>query len=178
MSNNNVGEGKVVSIAYTLTVDGQEIERADADNPVDYLHGAANIVPGLEEALNGRQIGERLNIVVTPDKGYGEYNNEEIERVARQDIPEADELRPGMTIEMEDEEGFIFDATVKEITNDAVVLDFNAPLAGKTLHFDVQIVDVREADEEELEHGHPHSMLDEDDWYDEDDDFDDEDDEA
>jgi FKBP-type peptidyl-prolyl cis-trans isomerase SlyD len=154
MANQNVvADGKVVTIAYILTVDGQEIERAELNDPIQYLHGAGNIVAGLEEALEGHHAGEHLNVTVAPDKGYGEYNEDDIDRIDRRDVPDAAQLKPGMVVEMEDEEGYLFEATVIEVNSKEVVLDFNAPLAGKTLHFEVQIVDLREATEEEINRG-------------------------
>ncbi|MFN8374203.1 MAG: peptidylprolyl isomerase [Anaerolineae bacterium] len=179
MAVEKIADGVVVSIAYVLKVDGQEIERAESSEPIDYLHGAANIVPGLEAALAGRKVGDKLSVNVPPDQGYGPYEKDEIERVDRRDIPGAESLKKGMVVEMEDDEGFIYEATVLEITKDAVVLDFNPPLAGKTLNFDVEVIAIREADEEELAHGHVHGMgfdEDEEDWDDEGDWDEDEDD--
>src|SRR5690349_8484312 len=150
MAVEKIADGVVVSIAYVLTVDGQEVERADNSDPIDYLHGASNIVPGLEAALNGRKVGDKLSVTVSPDQGYGAYDKDEVERVDRRDIPGAETLKNGMVVEMEDDEGYIYEATVVEISKDAVTLDFNPPLAGKTLNFDVEIMSLREADEEEL----------------------------
>ncbi len=180
MAVEKVADGVVVSIAYVLKVDGQEVERADSSDPIEYLHGAANIVPGLESALNGRKVGDKLSVNVPPDQGYGPYDKEEVERVDRRDIPGAETLKKGMVVEMEDDEGYIYEATVVDISKDAITLDFNPPLAGKTLNFDVEVVALREADEEEMAHGHVHGLgmdEDEDDWDEEDEDWD-EDEEA
>jgi FKBP-type peptidyl-prolyl cis-trans isomerase SlyD len=176
MATEKIDNGVVVSIAYVLKVDGQEIERAESTDPIDYLHGASNIVPGLEKALTGHKAGDRVSVTVAPQDGYGAYDKEEVERVARQDIPGAENLKKGDVIEMEDDEGYIYEASVVEVTKDAVVLDFNPPLAGKTLNFDVEVISLREADQEEIAHGHPHSMgmHDDDDW--DDDEFEDLDD--
>jgi FKBP-type peptidyl-prolyl cis-trans isomerase SlyD len=178
--NQIIADGKVVSIAYILTVDGQEVERADVDEPIDYLQGAGNIVMGLEEALAGRKVGEHFSVTIPPEKGYGNYDPDDLERVSRRDMPDAHQLKPGMLVEMEDEEGFIYEAVVKEITKTEVVLDMNPALAGKTLNFEVQVIAIRDADPDELDHGHPHSeFYDEDEYYgdDDDEDFDDIDDE-
>jgi FKBP-type peptidyl-prolyl cis-trans isomerase SlyD len=173
MAADKIGADVVVSIAYVLTVEGREIERADASDPIEYLHGHANIVPGLEAALDGHQVGDKFTVTVPPDKGYGQYDQDDIERIARSEIPNVDQLKTGMVVEMEDEEGYIYEATVKEINKDAVVLDFNPPLAGKTLNFEVEVIGLREANEDELDHGHPHGIDFDDDW--DEDDYDDED---
>lgn len=166
--------GKVVSLAYVLTVEGEEVARTDDGEPMDYLHGAKNILPGLENALQGKRVGDKFSITLNPDEAYGEYDEDNIEEIDREDIPGADELEVGMVVEVEDDDGF-YVAHVLEITDDSVVLDFNPPLAGKTLTYDVEVVGVRDADEEELAHGHAHSMWSEHDHdFEDDDDYDDE----
>jgi len=181
MAVEQIKDGVVVSITYVLTVEGQEEERVDADDPLEYLHGAWNIVPGLEAALAGKKIGDKISVTLSPEEAYGEYHDDNVESIAREDIPDAMKLEPGMVVEIEDDQGYVFDATVLEINDKAVVLDFNPPLAGKTVSYEVEVIGLREPDEEELEHGHPHSLHDdyEDDYedyedYDEDD-YDDED---
>ncbi len=151
-------DGIVVSLAYLLTVDGEEVDRATAESPLEYLHGADNIVPGLEQALEGRRVGERVSVSVPPELGYGAYDEEEIDEYDRDEIPDADQLEPGTLIEVEDENGFIYEGIITEVTDSVVLVDFNHPLAGKTLHFDVEILSLREADPEELDHGHPHAL--------------------
>jgi FKBP-type peptidyl-prolyl cis-trans isomerase SlyD len=154
-----ITDGMVVSLAYILTVDGQIVSQTDADDPLEYLHGAENIIPGLEAALTGKQVGDRVNVTLTPDEAYGDYDQDEIEEVDRSDMPEP--LEVGMMVEVEDEDGFIFPAMIIELTDDTVTLDFNPPLAGKTLTYDVQVLGLRPANEDELDHGHPHSLDDE-----------------
>lgn len=170
-----VAEGMVVSVAYVLTVDGDEVSRMTADEPMEYLHGFQEIVPGLEAALTGKKIGDKFSVTLTPAEGYGEYDAENFEEIDRGDIPFSDELEAGMDLEVEDEEGNTYLATVTEIRDDSVLLDFNHPLAGKSLDYDVEVVDLRVATEEELEHGRAHSAFfyDELDFDDDDDDFDD-----
>lgn len=165
MAVDKIADGVVVSMAYVLTVDGEEVGRAGADEPLEYLHGAENIVPGLEAALGGKQIGDRLSVTVPPEDAYGYYDEEEIDEFDLEEIPGAENLEPGMVVEVEDEDGFIYVGSVMEITEDSVVVDFNPPLAGKTLTFDVEVLGLREAAADELDHGHPHSL---DDYYDED----------
>ncbi|MFQ3645574.1 MAG: peptidylprolyl isomerase [Anaerolineae bacterium] len=148
-------------LAYTLTVDGEVVETVDRENPIEYLHGAQNIVEGLEAALEGKQAGDTFEVTVTPEKGYGEYLKDDVEAVPTSEFEDLDELQVGMELEMVDEDGDIVEATIVEITPDEVVLDFNPPLAGKTLHYKVEVVEVREATEEELEMGLPVSLIDE-----------------
>jgi FKBP-type peptidyl-prolyl cis-trans isomerase SlyD len=172
MANEQVTGGKVVSLAYVLTVDGDEVARTDAQEPMDYLHGAQNILPGLEQELEGKRIGDKFTITLPPDQAYGDYDDENIETIDRDDIPSADELEIGMVVEVEDDDGY-YVAHVMEINDDSIVLDFNPPLAGKTLTYSVEVVGIREADEDELAHGHAHGM-----WSEHDhDDFEDDEDE-
>jgi FKBP-type peptidyl-prolyl cis-trans isomerase SlyD len=159
-----IEDGLVVSMAYVLTVDGEEVDRADANEPLEYLHGAENIVPGLENALDGKGIGDKISVTVPPGDAYGEYDEDEIDEFDLDEFDDAEKLEPGMVVEMEDDDGFVYVGAVVEITGDTVVVDFNPPLAGKTLHFDVEVLALREADPEELDHGHPHSLAD---FYDE-----------
>ncbi len=153
-----ISDGKVVSLAYVLTVDGQEVSRTDSDDPLEYLHGAQNIIPGLEAALTGKKVGDKIDVTLNPSDAYGDYDEEEVEEIDRDEMPEAEALEEGMLVEVEDEDGYTYVATVTQITTDTVTLDFNPPLAGKTLTYNVEVLDMREANEEELDHGHPHSL--------------------
>lgn len=168
-----ISDGKVVSLAYTLTVDGEAFEEVTEADPVEYLHGKENIVPGLENALAGHQVGDQLQVTVTPDEGYGDYDDTEVIVYDLDDLPDADQLAEGMVIVVEDDDGFLSEAVVMEMDDETVTLDFNPPLAGKTLTFDVRVLAVRDADEEELEQGIPHSLELDDTFFD-DDEFDDE----
>src|SRR5690606_35717651 len=112
--------------------------------------------PGLEAALDGKVVGDKISVTLTPDEAYGAYDEEDYEEVDRADIPDADQLEVGMVLEVEDEDGYSYMAFVKELTADTVVLDFNPPLAGKTLTYDVEVMSMRAATEEELAHGHVH----------------------
>ncbi len=176
MTSQTIQNDMVVSLTYVLTVDGEEASRASADEPLEYLHGAENIVPGLEAALTGKKVGDKFSVTIAPDDAYGDYDEDDIDEFPRNEIPGSENLEIGMMVEIEDEDGYVDVGMIKEITPEAVVVDFNAPLAGKTLKFDVEVVAIRAADEEELDHGHPHSLAD---FYgdDDDDDFEDYDDE-
>lgn len=171
-----IADGLVVSLAYILKVDGEEVDRAERDDPFEYLHGADNIVPGLENALAGKRVGDRLTLTIAPEDGYGEYDEDEIEELDRSELPGAETLEPGTMVQLEDEDGYVYVATVARVTPDSVVLDFNPPLAGKTLDYDVEVLAVRQATSDEKLHGHVHGSDYDDDYdYDDDGDYDDDD---
>lgn len=152
-----VEDGLVISIAYVLTLeDGEVVDESNADEPLMYLHGAENIIPGLENALTGMSVNEQKKVIVAPEDAYGEYDDDGINEMPRDFFPEDVEVEPGIVLTMKDEDGNIYDATITDIEEDIVTLDFNHPLAGETLTFDVTIVAIREATEEEAAHGHPH----------------------
>lgn len=168
----------VVSIAYTLRLtDGEVVDSSEADEPLEYLHGASNIIPGLERALTGMRVGENKQVRVAPADGYGEYDPEEVEEVDRAELPTDLPLQVGMVLEIDDEDGYVSEATVRAVTPRTITLDYNHPLAGKELLFDVEVVGIREATEDELAHGHAHSMgfMDDEDFDDEDGDWDEDD---
>ena len=167
MSNETIQDGLIVSLAYTLTVEDEVIEEATEEDPLDYLHGAENIVPGLEEALKGKRVGEKLSITLQPQDAYGDYDEDDMELISHEDMPE--DIEVGMELMLEDEMGNFFEVTIKEIRDDGVLLDFNYPLAGKVVTYDVEIISIRQADKEELEHGHPHTNYHEHEFEDEDD---------
>jgi FKBP-type peptidyl-prolyl cis-trans isomerase SlyD len=152
-----IAKDSVVAIEYRLHLgDGEVVDESEPGDPLEYLHGHDEIVPGLEQALEGKGIGENLKITVAPKDGYGDHDPEGIEEVPRSEFPADMELEPGAigtTTTDDDEE---IDFLVKEIKGDTIVIDFNHPFAGKTLHFDVTVRGVRPATKEELEHGHAH----------------------
>ncbi|MEO8392785.1 MAG: peptidylprolyl isomerase [Chloroflexota bacterium] len=156
-----ITDGLVVSLNYVLTVDGETLAQTDADDPMEYLHGAEEILPGLERALDGKQVGDKFSVTLQPEDAYGEYDDEDVEEIDRADIPNVEELEVGMVVEVEDEDGYAYMAQVREIGAKIVTLDFNPPLAGKTLTYDVEVIAIREATPEELEHGHSHGDGDE-----------------
>ncbi|MFL5354893.1 peptidylprolyl isomerase [Archangium sp.] len=152
-----IANDSVVSIEYRLHLgDGKTIDESDPGEPLVYLHGHEQIVPGLEKALEGKKVGESLKVTVTPEDGYGEYDPDGVEEVPREDFPPDMELEAGGIVSATDEEGDEVDFLVKEVRPKTVVVDFNHPLAGKTLHFEVTVREVRAATKEELEHGHAH----------------------
>ena len=147
--------GAVVSFNYTLTDDsGNTIDSSEGCAPLTYLHGYDNIIPGLENALEGADVGFASNVVVEPAEAYGEIDQEAIFEVTRDKFPPGMELEPGMQFAGETPSGDV-PLRVMEVRDDMVVVDANHPLAGVRLHFDVEVVEVREASEEELAAGHP-----------------------
>ncbi|PTL80921.1 peptidylprolyl isomerase [Vitiosangium sp. GDMCC 1.1324] len=152
-----IAKDSVVTLDYRLHLgDGKTIDESDAEDPLVYLHGYEQIVPGLEKALEGKKAGAALKVQVSPEEGYGEYDPDGVEEVAREEFPPDMELVAGGIVSATDDEGDEVDFLVKEVRGDTVVVDFNHPLAGKTLHFEVTVREVRKATEEELEHGHAH----------------------
>lgn len=148
---------RVVTLHYTLTDDsGAVLDSSAGSPPMSYLHGHGNIIPGLERALEGMAAGFKSTVTVPAVEGYGEKNPEAVFEAPREHFPPEMELAPGMQVTSESRDGAM-PLTIVEVTDSVVVLDGNHPLAGKTLHFDVEIVDIRAATEEELTHGHVHS---------------------
>lgn len=152
----HVANETVVSIHYTLTNDkGEILDSSKGSHPLSYLHGAGNIIPGLEDALTNRQSGDRLNVTIDAADGYGERDPEQIQSVPRSAFQGVDQIEPGMQFTAEGPHGVVA-VTVVEVDADTVTIDGNHPLAGERLHFDVEVVDVRAASAEELQHGHAH----------------------
>src|SRR5690606_13747665 len=108
MAVERIEDGVVVSLNYVLTVEGEEVARTEEGEPMEYLHGAENIVPGLETALTGKPLGDRVSVTLSPADAYGDYDDENVEELDREDVPNADELEAGMIIEVEDEEGYTY----------------------------------------------------------------------
>ena len=150
-----IKENSAVSFHYTLTGDdGQTLDSSAGKDPLAYLHGAGNIIPGLESALEGKAVGDAMVVAVTAAEGYGEVQQELIQEVPRDAFQGVDSIEVGMQFEAQTGQGGNVPVTVTAVTDEVVTVDGNHPLAGKNLNFDVSIEDVREATEEELEQGH------------------------
>ena len=148
--------GSVVLFDYTLTDDDKDIiDSSTGSEPLAYIHGEGQIVPGLEAAMEGKSAGDSFKVTVTPEEGYGVHDPENISVVPADQIEGGEELEEGMQLHTEGEFG---EETVliTKIEGNNVTIDGNHPLAGLTLHFDVTIREVRPATEEELDHGHVH----------------------
>ena len=147
---------RVVTIHYTLKDDsGAVLDSSTGGEPLAYIQGHGNLVSGLERALEGKQDGNTLAVVVSPSEGYGERDEALIQRVPKRALQGSGEIKKGMQFQARTDDGMrLF--TVTGVIGDMVALDGNHPLADQTLHFDVEVVGVREATTEELEHGHVH----------------------
>jgi FKBP-type peptidyl-prolyl cis-trans isomerase SlyD len=152
-----IGANSVVAIDYTLTNDaGDVLDTSEGAEPLTYMHGAGQIIPGLEAALEGRQAGDSFKAVVAPKDGYGERTSDSALRVSRDALPEDAEPEEGMEFEAVGPDGNAVHLWVIGVEDDSVLLSPDHPLAGETLHFDVKVRAVRAATQEELEHGHAH----------------------
>jgi FKBP-type peptidyl-prolyl cis-trans isomerase SlyD len=151
-----VQDGQVVSMEYTLHVDGEIFDSSKDHGPLEFLQGAGNIIPGLEHELTGMAIGETKKVIVAPEDAYGEFAEEALVNIPRGEFPAEIPLEVGVELQVQNELGEPMSAVISAVQDDSVQLDFNHPLAGKELHFDVTIVDLREATDEEKAHGHVH----------------------
>lgn len=152
-----IDQNSVVSIHYTLTNDeGTVIDSSVNIDPLVYLQGSGNIIPGLENALAGKSAGDKLNVRVAPAEGYGETVPELIQQVPLEMFQGAENIAPGMTFQAQDQSGYMQRVEVTAVNGDMVTIDANHALAGQHLNFDVTIIDVRAATQEEMEHGHVH----------------------
>jgi FKBP-type peptidyl-prolyl cis-trans isomerase SlyD len=151
-----VSSDKVVLIHYTLKDDkGEVVDSSAGGDPLAYIQGHGNLVAGLEKALEGKKNGDKVIASVPPEEGYGKHDAKLIQRVAKRSLQGAGQIKKGMQFQARTEDGMrVFRVTA--IVGDMVTLDGNHPLADKTLHFDVDVVSVRDATSEELEHGHVH----------------------
>jgi FKBP-type peptidyl-prolyl cis-trans isomerase SlyD len=152
-----VGKDRIVALEYKLHLgDGEVIDESEPGQPLSYLHGGGQIVPGLEGALEGLGVGDAKKVVVSPAEGYGEHESAGLQEVPRSMFPPDAELRPGMRLAAQTDGGEVIPIGIREVKGETVLVDLNHPLAGKTLHFDVTVREVRAATEEELSHGHAH----------------------
>ncbi len=153
-----VSKDSVVSLEYRLHLgDGEVVDESEPGQPLAYMHGRGQIVPGLEGQLEGMAVGESKKVVVAPSQGYGEHDPRGLQTVPRAMFPPNAQLEPGVTLSAQTGDGNVIPITVREVKGDSVLVDLNHPLAGKTLHFDVTVREVRAATKEELEHGHAHA---------------------
>jgi len=145
---------KVVHFHYTLTNDdGDVLDTSRGHDPLAYIQGLGSIIPGLENAMAGRSVGDRFIVSVPPEEGYGSFQEDRVQSVPRSAFEGVDELLPGMQFQAQSDEGAVL-VTVIDIRDDLVLLNGNHPMAGMNLNFDVEVTEVREATHEELDHGH------------------------
>ncbi|MDX8395424.1 MAG: peptidylprolyl isomerase [Mariprofundaceae bacterium] len=152
-----IAHQKVVTIDYTLKNDkGETLDSSEGQEPLVYLHGADNIVVGLERELEGKAVGDAVNTVVSAEDGYGVRNDELIGVVPREMFESDAPIEVGMSFQAETDQG-IQVVNIVALSDTEVTVDGNHPLAGEALHFDVKVLNIRAATDEELEHGHVHS---------------------
>ncbi len=152
-----IAQHKVVTIHYKVTdVDsGEVIDSSEGGAPMTYMHGAQNIIPGLEAALEGKAVGDELEVTIAPADAYGEYSEERVQQVPVEAFQGVEKVEPGMAFTAQTEHGPV-NLIVTEVEETMVTVDANHPLAGKSLKFEVTIDSIRDASEEEVAHGHVH----------------------
>ena len=148
-----IAQNSVVAFHYTLTNDaGEVLDSSEGRQPLTYLHGAGNIIPGLEKQLEGREAGEKLNVTVSPEEGYGEVQPQLVQEVPRDAFQGVEAVEPGMQFQAQTQGGPLM-VTVTKVEGDTVTVDGNHPLAGRTVEALVEVVDVRLATPEEQQFG-------------------------
>jgi len=151
-----ISENKVVSIHYTLTNDNNEVlDSSSGKDPLVFIHGRGNIIVGLEEELSTKAMGDKLTVIISPEKAYGIRNESMVQEINRDVFQGVEKIEPGMQFQSQTKEGMQI-IRVTKVDGDKITVDANHPLAGETLTFDVEVVDVRDATSEEIEHGHVH----------------------
>lgn len=156
MSTDSVHKNIVVSMEYTLHVDNEEIDSSKGQDPLQFLVGHGNIISGLEREMMGMKVGESKDVVIQPVDAYGEFDEEAFMEVPRDTFPKDIPVEAGAELTVKDDAGQSRYARIDAIDGDNVTLNFNHPLAGDELHFNVKVVGLREPTSEELEHGHVH----------------------
>jgi FKBP-type peptidyl-prolyl cis-trans isomerase SlyD len=151
-----VKKDKVVKVSFVLKDrSGAVIDSSSEDQPLEYLHGHGNIIPGLEEELSGKTVGSKLTAVIPPEDAYGVRDEDLVETVPREHFPPDQQITVGMQFAADTPDGEVR-VTVADVTEDTVTVDKNHPLAGVELHFDVTVLGIRSALKEEIAHGHAH----------------------
>lgn len=154
----NIADKTVVQFHYTLKDEaGKEIENSYEGDPLAYLHGYKNMLVGVEKALTGKQAGDKFSVTLQPEEAYGERQEDAVQRVPVKHLHGEKKWQPGMTALVHTDAGQR-QVTVLKVGRFMVTVDINPPLAGKVLTFDLEVVDVREATTEEVEHGHAHGV--------------------
>ena len=152
----NISKNAVVTLNYTLkNSEGTVMDTSDGREPLVYLHGVGGLIEGLETELEGKPVGEKMSLEIPADKAYGEKQEDLLRVVSKDGFQGDEEMQVGMQVQLETDHGPAI-AIISKIDDTEVTLDLNHPLAGMTLFFDIEVVEVREATEEEIEHGHVH----------------------
>jgi len=152
-----IEDKKVVSFHYQLSnQQGKQLESSREKEPLTYLHGARNIIPGLETAMAGKSVGDEFQVTVEPAEAYGERNEANVQRIPAKHFKETARLQPGQMVSLKTRQGQPVQAVIVKVGRFNIDVDANHPLAGQTLTFDVEITDIRDATEEEVSHSHVH----------------------
>jgi FKBP-type peptidyl-prolyl cis-trans isomerase SlyD len=152
-----IGANKVVTVNFKLSDDqGNLLQTTTLEEPFIYLSGNNQILPKLEEVIDGMIIGGKKNLELDSSEAYGDYDEKAVQQVKKDTFPEGSNIQPGMEYMAHSPEGHPVPFVIREVNDDDITIDFNHPLAGKNLSFDIELLDVREATEEELQHGHAH----------------------
>lgn len=151
-----IADDVVVTLKYSVSVAGQVVESSADDNPIQFIQGRGDVIPGLENALYGLSVGDQKEFNVAPEDGYGEADPDAIAKIPKAEFPPEIPLQPGVELRLKDEQGDELEAQIVTVEDEIVRLNFNHPLAGKELLFAIQVIDLRKATPEELEHGHVH----------------------
>jgi len=146
----------VVGLTYSLHVEGELVDQATEEEPILFVQGQGQIIPGLERQIYGMALGESKDVVVAPSEAYGEVDSGAYGLVPRTEFPSEIPLDVGVALQLKDNDEDVIDAYITEVRDEDVRLDFNHPLAGKELNFSVSVVELRPATQEEIEHGHVH----------------------
>ena len=153
---NTVEDNLVITLDYKLIVEDELLESTEDGEPILFIQGIGQIIPGLENALYGMEVGDQKTVVIQPEDAYGEYDPESLQEAKKEEFSEEVPLDVGTFLDLEDDEGDVLSAQIIAAEEDTITLDFNHPLAGKTLTFEIIVTDLRPASEEELDHGHVH----------------------
>jgi FKBP-type peptidyl-prolyl cis-trans isomerase SlyD len=156
MSKDSVQNDVVVTMEYTLHVDGEKIDSSEGQEPLQFLVGYGNIISGLEREMMGMKIGDSKDVVIQPADAYGEFDEEAFLEVPRGEFPTDMPVEEGLELTVRDDSGQARYARIDAVEGDNVTLNFNHPLAGDELHFNIKVVGLREPTDEELQHGHVH----------------------
>ena len=151
-----ISDKKIVTLDYTLTDNSNQIIDQSKDGTFAYLHGAQNIIPGLEKALVDKKVGDQIKVSINPEEGYGLRDESMIQEVSVEMFESSEQVQVGQQFHAQGPDGHDIVITVTKVQDDTVTIDGNHPLAGVQLNFDVKVIDIREASEEEIDHGHVH----------------------
>ena len=151
-----VQDHMVIKLDYTLIVEDEIMESTAEGEPIEFIQGIGQIIPGLEEALYGMKVGEKKTVEIQPEDAYGVYDPDSLEVAKKDEFSEEIPLDVGTFLDLRDNEGEVLSAQIIEADEETVTLDFNHPLAGKVLLLEISISALRSATQEELDHGHVH----------------------